>query len=206
MKFYLSSYKIGDEGQKLKKLLPPDKRKIGYIPNALDFTNVDLERRKKNIDEGIRSLQELDYEVEILDLRDYFGKQDELEKKLNALNGVFVSGGNTFILRQAMHLSGFDVVFKKFLDRNDFLYSGFSAGICVLAPDMRSLQIVDDPEDNPYGIETIWEGLGFLDYMILPHYDSDHPESADIDKEIAFCKENNISFKPLRDGEVIIIE
>ena len=54
--------------------------------------------------------------------------------------------------------------------------------------------------------EILWEGLGILDHIILPHYKSDHPESADIDKEVEFCKRNNIPFKTLRDGEVIIIE
>jgi hypothetical protein len=44
-----------------------------------------------------------------------------------------------------------------------------------------------------------------LDYIILPHYKSDHPESADIDKEVEFCKKNNPS-KTLKDDEVIIIE
>ena len=73
---------------------------------------------------------------------------------------------------------------------------------------MKSLQIVDNPDDKPYKKlqETIWEGLNFLEYMILPHYDSDHPESEDIDKEVEYCKQNNIPFKTLRDGEVIIIE
>jgi dipeptidase E len=44
-----------------------------------------------------------------------------------------------------------------------------------------------------------------LDYAIAPHYKSDHPESADIDKCVAYFKENNIRYKTLRDGEAIII-
>ena len=31
-------------------------------------------------------------------------------------------------------------------------------------------------------------------------------EISDIDKEIAYCKKNNITYKAIRDGEVIIIE
>lgn len=86
--------------------------------------------------------------------------------------------------------------------------AGYSAALCVLAPGLEALQIVDDPDDKPYveGNETIWEGLGFLDYMILPHYKSDHPESDDIDKEIDFCRKSGIPFKTLSDGDVIIIE
>lgn len=107
-----------------------------------------------------------------------------------------------------MRLSGFDMIFDELRDKDNFVYAGYSAGICVLAPDFKALQIVDDPTDKPYKElqETIWEGLGYLDYIILPHYRSDHPESADIDKEVCYCEQNNIPYKTLRDGEVIIIE
>jgi dipeptidase E len=53
---------------------------------------------------------------------------------------------------------------------------------------------------------VIWEGLGFLDYLILPHYKSDHHESAAIDKEVEYCARHGIPFRTLRDGEVIIID
>ena len=76
-----------------------------------------------------------------------------------------------------------------------------------MAPSLKGLQTVDDPSDKPYPQlqETIWEGLGALDYIILPHYKSDHPESADIDKEVEYCTRNNLKFKTLRDGDAIII-
>ncbi len=45
MKFYLSSYKVGNETDKLKALIPADNKKTAYISNALDFSN-DAERRK----------------------------------------------------------------------------------------------------------------------------------------------------------------
>ena len=51
--------------------------------------------------------------------------------------------------------------------------------------------------------KTIWEGLGLLDYYFLPHYKSDHPESALVDKEL---QKRNEKLKTLRDGEVIITE
>jgi dipeptidase E len=207
MKFYLSSFKLGNKIEELIRLMPENKR-IGYIPNACDYTNVDLDKKNKSKKLDIESLENLGFIVEYLDLKDYFGKTDKLRKKIKGLGGVFVRGGNTFILRQAMRLSGFDIIFNELLKSDDFLYSGYSAGICVLAPNFQALQIVDDPNDKPYDKlkETIWEGLGFLDYIILPHYKSDHPESAAIDKEVKYCKDNKIRFKTLRDGEVIIIE
>ncbi|MDO8659639.1 MAG: Type 1 glutamine amidotransferase-like domain-containing protein [Candidatus Parcubacteria bacterium] len=204
MKYYLSSYEIGNETEKLKKLVP--KGRIGYIPNARDFTGADPERRAKRNEKDMGSLRELDFEVEMVNLRDYFGKRDELKNKLEELGAIFISGGNVFVLRQAMKLSGLDEILKEIRDTN-FLYAGYSAAGCVLAPNLRAYEIVDKV-DTPYEEqkEVIWDGLGFVDFAFMPHWDSDHPESADIEKEIMYCKENNILYKAIRDGEVIVIE
>ena len=204
MKYYLSSYELGNETSKLKVLASKDK--IGYIPNARDFTGADPDRKAKRNTNNMDSLRELGLEVELVDLRDYFGKRDELKKKLEELGAIFISGGNTFVLRQAMKLSGLDEILKE-LQSTDFLYSGYSAAGCVLAESLKGMDIVD-PLDIPYEgqKEIIWEGLGFVDFRFMPHWDSNHSESADIEKEIAYCKENNIPYKAIRDGEVIVIE
>jgi len=74
------------------------------------------------------------------------------------------------------------------LSGSDFLYGGYSAGACVLAPSLVGIRCVDDPEADPYGVgETIWDGLSLLDYLVLPHYRSDHPESGAIDGEVDYC-------------------
>jgi dipeptidase E len=204
MKYYLSSYEIGNETEKLKKLVP--KGKIGYVPNARDFTGADPERRAKRNENDIGSLRTLGFEVEMLNLQDYFGKQDQLKNKLEELGAIFISGGNVFVLRQAMKLSGLDEILKE-LRNSDFLYAGYSAAGCVLAPSLKGMDIVD-PLDTPYNEqrEIIWDGLGFVDWRFMPHWDSNHPESSDVDKEIAYCIENNIPYKAIRDGEVVIIE
>lgn len=205
MKFYLSSYEIGNETERLKKLVPNGK--IGYIPNARDFTSADPERRAKRNEKDMGSLRELGLEVGMINLRDYFGNRDGLKKKLDELGAIFISGGNVFVLRQAMKLSGLDEILKELRDNNNFLYAGYSAAGCVLAPNLKAYEIVDKP-DTPYDEqkEVIWDGLGFVDFAFMPHWDSNHPESADIEKEIAYCKQNNISYKAIRDGDVIIME
>ncbi len=203
MKFYLSSYKIGNETGKLRELTKG--KKIGFIPNALD--HVEPTKRKESNEKNMKDLLDLGIDVVMLDLKEFFGKKEILKRRLAALGGVWVRGGNTFVLRQAMRLSGLDDLLKD-MKRDDFLYGGYSAGVCVLAPSLKALQQVDDPTIMPYNEsnEVIWEGLGLLDHIILPHYKSNHPESADIDKEVEYCKRNKIAFKTLRDGEVIIIK
>jgi len=204
MKYYLSSYELGNQSEKLKVLAK--KGKIGYIPNARDITGIDPDKKAVRTNNDMSSLRDLGLEVELLDLQEYFGKSDKLKYKLEELSAVFISGGNVFILRQAMKLSGMDQILKEFQD-TDFLYAGYSAAGCVLSPTLRAYEIVD-PLDTPYEQqkEIIWEGLGFVDWAFMPHYKSDHRESEDIDKEIAFCEENNIPYKGIRDGEVLVIE
>lgn len=205
MKFYLSSYKLGSEIAKLKELIPVENKKTAYISNALDFSD-DLERRKNSEQSDIEQLRELDLDVETVDLRDYFNKQSELEKKLAEFGVIWVRGGNLFVLRQAMRFSGFDNILKNLVRKSNILYGGYSAGVCVLAPTLKSMDLIDDPNVKPYGNQSqiIWDGLGIINYSIVPHYKSDHPESKNAEKVIEHMIENKILFKALKDGEVII--
>lgn len=208
MNFYLSSYKLGNEVEQLKKLINKTSTKFAYIPNALDFTNADKERLKKHIASDMDDLKAVGASVELLDLKDYFGREDALKAKLDELGGIYISGGNVFILRQAMKLSGLDKLILAMQQRQDFLYMGYSAGCCVLSEKLTQYGMTDDPNDFPYeGLkEQIWEGLGILPFIFEPHYDSDHPESESTWKEIQELINKKELFKAYRDGEVLIIE
>jgi dipeptidase E len=208
MIFYLSSYKIGNHPESLLALFSENKS-VGYIPNALDFTGADPKRREMHVASDMQSLADVGLQAEVLDLKNFFDKEDRLKEKLQSLGGIFISGGNTFILRQAMRLSGLDTILREYnKTQKDFVYAGYSAAGCVLSPSLRGYAIVDDPTDLPYSgqKETIWEGLGMIDYAFLPHFDSDHPESADISKEVQYCIENKIPYKTLKDGDALIFE
>ncbi len=205
MKFYLSSYKLGNEIDTLKTLILNNK-KTAFISNALDFSS-DLERRKKSEQSDIDDLIGVGLDVELVDLRDYFDHQDDLEKKLSEFGVIWVRGGNVFVLREAMKRSGFDVILKRLAQKEGVLYGGYSAGVCVLAPTLRGIELVDDPNVKPYGdnTETIFEGLNIIDYSVVPHYQSNHPESEKMETVVEYMKKNEIPFKTLKDGEVIVI-
>jgi len=206
VKYYLSSYKFGNQLDQFTSLLPAAAQ-IGHIHNARDFTAANVEQRAFSQQEEIARLQQLGFGAEALDLKDYFYRQAALRDKLNSLHGVWVSG-NTFVLRQAMHISGFDSVIHELAQRDDFLYAGYSAGICVLSKSLQYLHLVDDPTDFPYPncSQPLWQGLGLLDYALLPHYDSDHPESEAIGRTVTYCIEQKLLFKALRDGEVLVMD
>ncbi len=208
MKYYLSSYKLGNETAKLKEMLKRTSGKFLYIPNALDYTSADPERRTAHNQKDMDDLSQLGATVEILDLKEYFGNEEALKAKLLTVGGVYVSGGNSFVLRQAMYLSGFDNILLSMSDRNDFLYIAYSAGVCVLTPTMKAYAITDNATDFPYPqlTEQIWDGLNIVKHIFEPHYKSDHPESDSTDREVQYCIDNKLLFKAYRDGEVLIIE
>lgn len=203
MKLYLSSYRLGNNPEKLIELFS-DNKKVAVIANAMDF--VDDSQREENTKQSIMELKNLGLSPEEIDLRDYFGKQNELSKKLNNYGGIYVRGGNTFVLRRAMAQSSFDKWIKNKNKDPNFVYAGYSAGICILSPTLQGLELVDDPHivSDGYNREIIWDGLGIINYSIAPHYKSDHPESGNVDKEVEYFIRHKISFKTLRDGEVII--
>ena len=76
MNLYLSSYRIGNNAKMLKEWNKNNK-KILVIPNALDMSP-DGERKTNGIIDKCNDLIELGFEYEVLDLRNYFGKEDEL--------------------------------------------------------------------------------------------------------------------------------
>ncbi len=186
----------------------PAGSKVAHINNSRDWTDADPVRRAEHQNAELEELHNLGFVAEPLDLKDYFGKRDKLQAKLQQLDGIWISGGNTFVLRQAMKLSGFDQLFEGLQARKGFLYGGYSAGICILCDSLKYIEYVDNPNNFPYSgsSETIWDGLNLFPYGILPHYDSDHFESEAIGKEVQRCIDNKWLFKTLRDGEVIIIE
>ena len=203
MKFYLSSYKIGDDPQQLKNLLPKNCKAV-YISNALDFAKP--ESQKKHEDWELRELKAIGIDAKPLDLRDYFGKKDDLSSKLQDIDLFYISGGNVFDLRLAMNLSGFDEILQSLLSTKK-IYAGYSTAVCVLLPTLKGYHIVDEPNLKTYGEhETIWDGLGIINWMFAPHFESDHSESADINKEIAYYQKHGMKYKAVRDGEVIILK
>lgn len=205
MRLYLSSYKLGNHIEELVKLSSDNKR-VGVIMNAVDWSG-DKERVFRSLSEQMNILTSLGFQPEQIDLRNYFGKSNELKKYLTNLGVVWIYGGNTFVLKRAYEQSGFDEIIKEMILKDEIVYAGFSAGVVILSKSMKGLEIIDDPSIVPEGYRSdfSWDGLGILDYHVAVHYKSDHPESSDVDREIEYCEKNNIPYKTLSDGEVIVI-
>jgi dipeptidase E len=204
MKLYLSSYRIGNCSAELAASVRGDKR-IAVIRNALDFSS-DVGRLSAGREREFESLSSLGLSPEELDLREFFGEPDQLRSMIRRFDAVWVTGGNSFILRKAMFQSGFDQILHDLASDAEFLYGGYSAGICVLTPILRGIHLVDQPEITPTGYRkgTIWDGLNLIPCCIAPHFRSDHPESELIERSVEFFITDKLPFIYLRDGEVLI--
>lgn len=209
MQLYLASYRLGEYPEKCKDLIlsVTKNKKVALITNALDFTNNYFELTK-SVQRDRRDIEALGLEVEQVNLQDFFGKTEALRKKMAGYNTVYVRGGNVFILRRAFQESGFDTILLELAKRDDFVYVGFSAGACVLSPDLAGLELVDNPEIDPEGYvkQRITKGLGLIDYSLAPHFRSDHPESQQMNAVVDYYLTHAVKFVALDDNGVIITE
>ncbi|HUO90179.1 MAG TPA: Type 1 glutamine amidotransferase-like domain-containing protein [Rhizomicrobium sp.] len=206
MRLYLSSYRFGDRIDLLLDMVGKGAR-AGVISNAVDaIPKADRETYRRTVHDPAAELRAHGLDVTDLDLRDHFGRPDTLEEALGKLDLVWVVGGNTFLLRRAMRQSGFDRLIGKSLENDRFVYGGFSAGAIVACPSLRGIELMDEPHRlaEGYDPEVIWDGLNLIAFHIVPHYESDHPESEAAGRVTAWMLDQAMPYRTMRDGDVLI--
>jgi dipeptidase E len=206
VKIYASSNGLWLQPSRFRRLFK-NTLEIAVIPNALDFS--DDPARRKRLKAQFKQLSALGLRPVEFDLRAFFAPGASVRAALDQFAGVWVAGGNAFILRRAMSYSGFDQFIRhKQQTDPDFVYGAYSAGCCVLAPSLKGVELMDQPELAPkgYKAEIIWEGLGILDFSIAPHFESNDAESRQARDMVAYFETHGISYRTLRDGEAIVLE
>jgi dipeptidase E len=203
MRLYLSSMVLGDHPEQLVDLAGAGAR-LAVIMNALDNFP---DQRERYFGVSQQEFEALGFGVEELDLRAYFGTPERLAPVLERTDVVWVNGGNTFLLRRAMALSGFDSLVRPLLSADRLVYGGFSAGVCVATPSLRGIEFLDDPLElaEGYPRQPIWEGLGLIDYHVAVHYRPGPPDVEPIQRTVRYFREHGMPYVALRDGEVIVV-
>lgn len=165
MKLFLSSMAISKEQSdafaRLVGKKPKDIR-LALIENAADVYGAD------SIDwviENREAIKARGYKVELVDLREYKGRQLDLRTKLASKDVVWLGGGNTFYLRWILKDVGADNIIKE-LVQNGMIYGGGSAGAIVAGPTLKFFENADDPKESP---EVIVEGLNLTEKVVVPH-------------------------------------
>lgn len=206
MRLYLSSYRVGDRAGALLALLGSGKR-AAIIENAKDHVSPEVRRLyREEVYDPQAELAALGIAGTDLDLRRFFGQKEALSKELLGYDLVWVTGGNAFTLRRAMRQSGFDAVISGMLDRDEIVYGGFSAGAVVAGPSLDGFELMDDPNELAagYAHNPVRDGLDLIDFAIVPHYRSPHPEAAAAERCARHFASQRRPFRALRDGEAIV--
>ena len=90
MKYDLYSYEFGNTIDELSKMLPE------HINNSKDWTTASPEIRARHLKKEMEFLNSLGFQNEHLNLKDYFGKNDALSKKLSGLDDIWLASRHTF--------------------------------------------------------------------------------------------------------------
>lgn len=204
MRLYLSSHGFGNHLERLQQMVG-DNKKVLFIDNAKDDLSED--ERQAHVAEKRLEFEEAGFEFYELDLRKYFGKSELLSKIVAGAGLVWVSGGNTFLVRRALKYSGLDEILMNDLRKDLFVYGGSSAGAIIMTKTLRGTEMGDDPYVAPEGYEQeiIWNGLGMIYPQLVPHYQSSwfgNEAQAMID----YFEENGLKYKGLKDGEVYVVD
>ena len=124
---------------------------------------------------------------------------EEKDKLLDS-NILVISGGNTFYLLQNLRQSGLDTTIRQFLNKPDFVLSGFSAGAIVLTPTIKVCNLPGFDE-NTIGLKNL-SSLNVVDFEIFPHYKKELHEKMLID----YKKNTENSVREITDEHYISID
>lgn len=206
MRLYLSSYRTGEAFERLLDLAGRSCRAV-VISNALDLIPAaEREAYARKVHDPVAELRQAGLEADPLDLRDYFGRPEALDAELAGVGLVWAVGGNAFLLRRALRQSGLDAILARRLEEDSLVYGGWSAGACVAGSTLRGLHLMDEPQALApgYDRDIIWDGMGLVDFAIVPHFASAHAEAAAAGEAAAYLAKGAVAYRTLRDGEAIL--
>lgn len=202
MKLFLASYRFGAHPDTFVDMTGTPGR-IAVIANACD--SWPDAARESAVTSEFRSLRELGFEPEELDLR---GSTKAIAAMLDSAGVVWVRGGNTFVLRSRLALSGAENEIARRVRDGRLVYGGYSAGACVASTSLRGIETADDPADvHPTtGGDVIWDGLGFVETSLIPHYGSILDDTNSGATMVERYRRDGTPFVTLDDDQVLVVD
>jgi dipeptidase E len=129
---------------------------------------------------------------------------EDADRLLSRAGAVYVAGGSTFALLEALRISGNDDVLVDHV-RRGLPYIGLSAGSIVAGPDVTPASLMDDPADGP-ALEN-HEGLGLIDVTPIPHADGALPPyPPELIRRTIDTYGSDFALLPLRDDQALLVE
>ena len=137
-------------------------KRVTFIPTASVVEKVVF-----YVKSGRKALEKMGLIVDELEVST--ASREEIASKLAHNDMIYVTGGNTFFLLQALRKSGADALIAEQVAAGK-LYIGESAGAMVVAPNVEYASKMDSPKKAPE-LEG-YAGLGLVDFYPVPHRDS----------------------------------
>jgi dipeptidase E len=205
MRLFLSSYRFGKHEDRFSALVG-EPGPVAVIPNACDAWPAAW---RGAVASDVKPLRDRGFAPEVLDLREFTGRPAELERALTRFPLVWVRGGNTFVLRARFALSGADLILSRLLAADALVYAGYSAGACLLTPDLHGIEAMDDPAEvrTACGVEPRWDGMGLVDHRIVPHVDSPGTDPDGLSSAVADrYRADGVPHWSLTDDDVVVVD
>jgi peptidase E len=127
-------------------------------------------------------------------------RHEERDKLLQA-NILLITGGNVCALLRNLRRSGLDQAILEFVQKEDYVLAGYSAGAMIMTPTIELAAV--DPfvnENEDVGL-TDFAALNLVDFEILPHYDETRKSFLE-----HYRAQTPYKVKILRDDEYLVIE
>ena len=164
----------------LRELIGKDFKdtKLVFIPTAANMEEGD----KWWLINDLVKCKELGFkEIDITDIAAV--PQKVWQPRLEKADVILVSGGNTSYLMGQIKKSGLAEVLPELLKTR--IYVGISAGSMVVAPKLKEKEMQRLYEE-PIVDDDTNEGLGFVDFLVVPHMNSPYfPRAAELIDEVA---------------------
>lgn len=135
----------------------PAKIKVGFVPTAANAEG----GNKDWLINDLLQLQRAGYVW--IDIVDPSADGVDWQSRLQAVDIVFLSGGNTFHLLEQMRRTGLDEWLVA--HKEDKVYIGSSAGSIVMTP---TIATANGADPNLKGLKNL-NALGFVDFDFIPH-------------------------------------
>ncbi len=156
----LSKRQIGEALQQMVGKAPSD-CKVGFIPTA---ANVEPYNKDWLISQFGQLQRYGFYNIDIIDIS---ADGVDWRTRLEEVDILWLSGGNTFHLLDQVRKTGFDEWLKENIDKK--VYVGGSASSILMTPTIAVAGLESGDENIP-GLTDL-TGLGYVDFEIEPHCD-----------------------------------
>ena len=169
-------------------------RRFAFVPTA---AGPDADS-KPWVQKDRQQLELLGCESSTLDLARAEG--EDIQAALNAADGVFLTGGNSYLLLWHARRSGFAELVVSLVESGELLYVGTSAGAMLAGPDLGPAANLDNRREVPE-LESS-RALGPVPFSVLPH--DDDPEARAVHDEIV-AAHPAVRFIRLTDDRAVLV-